>query len=96
MEMVREEGLTGEYMTEANTFFAVGLSAALELGDPGFLKTDLEWVKKLLVDRRIPADWLTPYLKAYQQAVSLEMGEAGSLITGWIGSYMADSKAVQQ
>jgi hypothetical protein len=89
MGILEEQGLTGDNMLEVNTFFAAWLSSALELGDPGLLETDLEWVKNLLVDRRIPAERLNPYLAAYQQAVESEMGEAGKSITRWIVSYLA-------
>lgn len=89
MSILEHQGLPGDNMLEINAFFAEWLSSALELGDPGFLEPDLEWVKNLIVDRRIPADRLTPYLIAYRQAVDLEMGEAGKLITRWIVSYLA-------
>ena len=89
MEKLISEGLTNKYMNEVNAYFSAELSAALELGSLSFLEADLEWVKKLLLDRKIPEETLKPYLIAYQQIVSLYMGEPGSVITEWIASYLA-------
>jgi methanogenic corrinoid protein MtbC1 len=89
MGILEDQGSLGDNLLEVNAFFAAWLSSALELGDPGLLDTDLEWVKNLLIDRKIPAERLNPYLAAYRQAVESEMGEAGKLITRWIVSYLA-------
>jgi DNA-binding transcriptional MerR regulator len=88
-EELHKIGMPIEYMSEANTYFSNGLAAALELGDPAYLEADLEWVKKLLTGRQIPSERLVPYLAAYSQAISKELGQAGAPITGWISSYLA-------
>ncbi|HWQ04796.1 MAG TPA: B12-binding domain-containing protein [Longilinea sp.] len=87
--LLKKVGLPDEYMAAVNAYFAQELSAALELGNPGLIETDFDWLKKLLADRKIPVDSLVPYLQAYQQAVEMEMGAAGSRITEWISSYLA-------
>lgn len=86
--LLKTAGMPEEYMTAVNAYFSQELSAALELGNPGLIETDFEWLKKLLADRKIPADKLVPYLKAYLQAIEMEMGAAGSRITDWINSYL--------
>ncbi len=88
MEILKEEGFSFEYMAEVNAYFTAELSAALELGDPRFLEPDLEWVNKLMMDRNLPPNLLSPYLAAYQHAVDLAMGESGRVITEWLASYV--------
>ena len=80
--------MSDEYMAAVNAFFAQELSAALELGNPGLIEPDFEWLKKLLADRKIPVDSLIPYLRTYRQAIEMEMGAAGSPITDWMTSYL--------
>jgi DNA-binding transcriptional MerR regulator len=92
-EKLQKIGLDTEYLAEANLFFGDGLSAALALGDPAFLETDLEWVEKLLVSRQIPPESLIPYLAAYSQAIGKELGDDGAPITTWLTSYMAQQAA---
>lgn len=87
--MLAQKDLPVVQIIEVNAFFAAWLSAALELGDPAFLETDLDWVKDLLTDRKVPVNMLSPYLLAYQRAVDLEMGKSGAFITRWIASYLA-------
>ncbi len=88
METLIEEGYFFEYMAEVNAYFTAELSAALELGDPRLLEPDLEWVTKLLMDRNLPPTLLSPYLAAFQHAVGVAMGEAGSVIIEWLASYL--------
>jgi methanogenic corrinoid protein MtbC1 len=81
-------GMSDDYMAAVNAYFAQELAAALELGNPGLVETDFDWLKKLLADRRIPAEKLVQYLEAYRQAIEMEMGAAGSRIIDWISSYL--------
>lgn len=93
LSLFTSESITSDNMNTINVFFAASLGAALDFGNPSFLEHDLEWVKRLLVDRMIPTDQLIPYLSTYQQSVSLEMGNDGTLITGWITSYLERIKS---
>jgi hypothetical protein len=88
-EDLQGKGMSGEYMADVNSFFATGLISALELGNLRYLEPDLDWVKKLLADRNIPPESLPIYLLAYRDAVKQELGKSGSLITGWIDSYIS-------
>jgi methanogenic corrinoid protein MtbC1 len=88
---LKEAGLPATYMADVTHFFTTRVTAALELGDLDFILPDLEWVKKLLSDRQIPAERLTEFMSAYQQVIESELGEGGSKITEWIASYLSSS-----
>jgi len=90
LENLQGSNLHTDHVSEANTFFGNGLSAALQLGDPAFLEADLEWVERLLAGRQIPEESLITYMDAYSHSVLEIMGEAGAPITNWIGSYKAE------
>lgn len=87
LEMFLQHGMNTEYLNEINDFFSSSLSAALILGDPAFLKYDLDWIRKLLEDRN-RSDHLIPYLNVYAKSIDLEMGSKGSLISNWLTSYV--------
>lgn len=95
IEELQRVDLPTEYISQANLFFGNGLSAALELGDPGFLEADLEWVKKLLEGRQISAERLGPYLAAYSYALRKEIGKVSSPITDWIDSQVTQDETPQ-
>jgi methanogenic corrinoid protein MtbC1 len=86
-QQLKNSGVTIEFFHEVNSFIASGLSAALEMGDPAFLKPDLEWVRQLIAARAIPVNRLEQYLNAYCRAINSEMDEAGLPISNWISSY---------
>jgi DNA-binding transcriptional MerR regulator len=94
-EELQMADLPTEYVSEANYFFGNGLTAALELGDPAFLEADLEWVKRLLIGRRISSERLIPYLAIYSHALHKEIGRASIPITDWIHSYIARDETAQ-
>lgn len=86
-EMMQSRHLPLEYLPEANNFFGNGLSAALELGDPALIETDLEWVRNLLTGRPIPPEQLLLFLWVYSQSVEKELFEDGKPITNWINDF---------
>ncbi|GAP15701.1 predicted cobalamin binding protein [Longilinea arvoryzae] len=88
MAGLQEKSLASEYMATVNAFFAEGLAAALELGDPAWMENDLAWVGQLLTGRQISIRRLKPYLDAYREAIESEMGESGMRITGWLRNYL--------
>ncbi len=87
VELARQQGMNTEYMGEVNEFFSSSLIASLTLGDLAFVKSDLDWVRELLESRMI-SDHLDPYLINFAQAVVLEMGADGVLISNWINDYI--------
>jgi methanogenic corrinoid protein MtbC1 len=86
--LLRTGELRVDYLAEANHFLGSELVAALELGDPALLDTDLEWVKHMLAGRRIPADQLKPYLAAYRQAIQAELGPVSAPVTDWMADFI--------
>jgi len=88
-----QPGMSAAYMNTVNTFFTDDIQAALDLGDPRLTDIDLEWVKKMLADRRLPAAQLRPYLGIYRQAVQLELGAQGAPITAWLDDYLLKNQA---
>jgi DNA-binding transcriptional MerR regulator len=87
-EIIRQD-LPAEFLGEANAHFRRGLVAALQLGNPAYLESDLEWVQRLLTGRHIPADRLFPYLVAQQAAITQVLGTSAAPITRWIDVYLA-------
>jgi methanogenic corrinoid protein MtbC1 len=88
---LQKDGFRIDHLEEANTHFGNGLFAALELGDPTFLESDLEWVKRMLIGRQIPADRIFTYLSFYNHSLQKELGDVSAPITGWIDSYLAQN-----
>lgn len=88
---LQKDGFRTDHLEEANTHFGNRLSAALELGDPAFLEVDLEWVKKMLTGRQIPADRIFTYLSAYSHSLQMVLREVSAPITGWIDTYLAQN-----
>lgn len=77
-------GLSPEHITEANQFFSTSLLAALKLGDPAYLETDLDWVSQLLVGRNIHGAHLKEFLKIYSSLLSEQLGGEVAAVTKWI------------
>lgn len=92
LEQLNNDGLATDYLLEANSYFGSGLEAALEFGNPAFLEADLNWVNKLLTDRRITTATLHPFMMAYSHAVRINLGETGALISTWIDGYVRKNK----
>lgn len=83
-ERMRALGLTIEHLNEANYFFSTSMIAALKLGDPAYLETDLEWVRLLLDGRNIHGTTLKSYLKVYSNCMEELLGSEASPITSWM------------
>lgn len=77
-------GLPADQIEGANRYFGDGLTAALELGDPAWLQSDLDWLGELLGARKIERGRLETYLQLYAAAVRERLGPAGTPIASWI------------
>jgi len=73
-----------EYLNVADAHLADDVAAALAFGDMDLVQADLAWVEALLRNRRLPAERLYHYLRAYQQAASAHLDERGTLILEWL------------
>ena len=67
------------------------LGAALELGQVGYVRADLDWIRGLLAHQGRAAGSLPEYVAAYSQAVRKTMGPAGAPIADWLDSYLSGS-----
>lgn len=64
----------------ANSHLALNIIAALTLGGISLLKSDIEWVKRLLAFRGIPIQIFNSYVRRYAEAVVGELNDHGSII----------------
>jgi hypothetical protein len=80
-------GLPIEHITAANHFFSTSLLAALKLGDPAYLETDLDWVRLLLDGRNIQGTYLKEYLKTYGAFMGEYLGSEAAAVSGWLNRY---------
>jgi len=96
LDQLNQDGLATDYLLEANNYFGSGLEAAIEFGSPAFLEADLNWVSRLLSDRRIPTATLRPFMMAYSHSVRIHMGEVGAQITGWIDGYIKQNGPIDE
>lgn len=72
------------YLALANRELARRVDAALTLGDMNYLGTDVEWVKDLLANYRLPPDVLRDYLVAYHRAACDVLDERGAAVVAWL------------
>jgi len=92
LDQLNQDGLATDYLLEANNYFGSGLEAAIEFGNTAFLEADLNWVNKLLSDRRISTATLRPFMMAYAHSVRIHMGEAGAQIANWMDGYIKQNR----
>jgi DNA-binding transcriptional MerR regulator len=68
---------------DANTYLAQYLSAALALGDLGFLDSDLSWLRGLLSAHQLSNTALYDYLHVYLTALQQHLDRRGTIIVVW-------------
>jgi hypothetical protein len=83
-EQLAAMGHPTEHITDANHFFSSSLLAALKLGDPAYLETDLDWVSQLLDGRNMDGTLLEEYLKIYGSRLVEHLGGEAAAVTKWI------------
>jgi DNA-binding transcriptional MerR regulator len=76
--------------SEANTYLAQYLSAALALGDVNFLDSDLSWIRGLLSAHQLPDAVLLGYLRAYRTAAQKHLDRRGTIISEWFQQALAE------
>ena len=86
LENMSSAGLPVSFLIEANQHFGKDVYAALHLGSPEWIESDMEWVLKLLSSRSISHDHLKPYLKAYRDAIHQVLGAQGAPVTEWLSA----------
>ena len=95
MDQLYRYGLTADYLSEVNSFFSADILAALEFGNLRWIETDFEWVKKMFTDRHIPGSALIDYLRAFNEAIQLHLGQDGRLITEWLNTYLSNHQVLE-
>jgi len=95
VDMMKKENLRKELVEDANEYFGVRLSAALDLGDLYLLDADFDWVQGLFSRRQIDKVHLISYFKAYNYALRKIMGSMSLPITKWITSYQMNFAGTQ-
>jgi DNA-binding transcriptional MerR regulator len=86
-ETLAERKISIEHLTTANLFLGNTLSAALQLGNPSYANTDMDWLRILLTPRDIPFKTLPEFLEAYEKGIDQTMGKIGATIMQWIQLY---------
>ena len=87
VQELNSAGLAHNHLTVASRELGLNIGAALALGDIQFLGTDIEWVRGLLKNHRVPDEALYDYLGAYRQAAANQLGEDSPVI-GWLGELL--------
>jgi hypothetical protein len=72
------------HLEVANRELANNISAALALGDMGYLGTDMEWLKGLLSNHHRPVEALREYLALYHKAAEQHMDRRAQPIVDWL------------
>ncbi len=76
-----------EMLEVAGLHFGPALEAALELGSISYLDADLTWVRALLVNKGLPVQTLTAYLRAHAKALMRALGKSAAPIADWLEGY---------
>ena len=82
--LLRDQSISIPNLAEINSFFGDSLAAALALGNIEFMNPDIDWVMSLHHKEIQTTDLLPFYMRAYQQALSEELGADAAPITEWI------------
>ena len=90
VERLNGAGLAHNHLTLANRELSLNIGAALALGDMDFLGTDIEWIRGLLKNHRVPDEALYDYLGAYHQVVTKQLGME-SPVADWLGELLGGS-----
>jgi len=69
--------------TVPSRYLSRDIVAALKLGDPSFMNSELDWVRGLLVSTQVPVRVLREFLQSYYQAVDKFLGPRGESILIW-------------
>jgi len=90
-QALAEMGIDPEHLAIANAEMARNIIAAITLGDMAFLGVDIEWVKGLLDNHRLPGESLDDYLQAYYQAAQTHLDERGQPIVRWLAQLFKEN-----
>jgi MerR family transcriptional regulator, light-induced transcriptional regulator len=90
-QALQESDMPYGTIVNANTYLSRNLVAALELGDIGFLGSEIQWVEGLLLNYRIDPSALPAYLRAYYRVAQQHLkGAGGRPILEWLAQFKAN------
>ena len=81
---LKESGISHSDLEGANHFLGQGITAALSLGDVGYMGANLEWVEGLLDNYGSNHGSLEAYQRAYRDAAHRHLSPAGGPILAWL------------
>lgn len=83
-EQFRTNGMKEYHLEIANEFLGRNIEAALFLGELGLLRSEIDWLRGLLIHHEIPVELLSKYLQLYKEAIEVNLGSQGRPIVAWI------------
>ncbi|UCC64819.1 MAG: MerR family transcriptional regulator [Anaerolineae bacterium] len=90
-QALERTGIDPEHLAIANAETSRNIIAALTLGDMAFLGVEIEWIKGLLDNHRLPREPLDNYLQAYYEAAQNHLDERGQPIARWLGQLFKEN-----
>lgn len=82
--IIETSGQPIQFLETANHFLGDSIIASLQLGDIGFLSTDMHWLSNLLVNHNVSVAILPIYLETYAGAIQGVIGDDGKDISNWL------------
>jgi hypothetical protein len=83
-QTLESSNIANSHLTLANSNMSRYITAALKLGDLDFLGFDLDWVRGLLTNHKLPMDSMQQYLQVYCQVADEHLNTRGEPIVDWI------------
>jgi len=90
-QALERTGIDPEHLAIANAEMSRNIIAALTLGDMAFLGVEIEWIKGLLDNHRLPREPLDNYLQAYYEAAQNHLDERGQPIVRCLGQLFKEN-----
>jgi DNA-binding transcriptional MerR regulator len=87
-EQFQTNGMNKYHLEIANEFLGGDIEAALFLGEMSLLRSDIDWLKGLLIYHDIPVELLSKYLQLYKGAIEVNLGSQGRPIVEWLKSVL--------
>lgn len=84
-------GIDPRHLAVANRELASNIDAALALGDLDFLSTDIDWLRGLLSNHRLPDEALIRYLGCYHQAASENLNARAEPVLEWLSTVIHEN-----
>jgi hypothetical protein len=83
-EAIQSKGGSSAYLTVAHKFLGDNILSALQLGDIGYLNSEIDWLNVLLKAQNLNRSVVFDYLGSYSVAVAGQLGEQAAIICGWL------------